>query len=302
MSASGGKSPYTGTGTFTVPAGTYTYTVTDANGTTQTTTITVTQPSAVNLSVTYGSISVNGGTTTLTATASGGSGSFTYKINNGAYQASGVFAGVAAGTHTVTVKDSKGCTATKTVTVTQPAGSGTLRIMLVSSTGISCKGKRDGRITVSASGGTSPYLFKTPWVPYSSDNYFTNLMPGTYKVTVKDATGATASIDVVVANSSLSCTSTSGRSSVSSLGEANDALRVSAYPNPSTNYFNVEVNSPVSEEIWIEAIDINGKYVYRGRGAANRKFMLGETWAGGTYIIRVIQGSTVLTQKVIKLN
>ena len=34
-----------------------------------------------------------------------GTGAFTYKLNNGSYQASNSFTNVAAGTHTVTVKD-----------------------------------------------------------------------------------------------------------------------------------------------------------------------------------------------------
>jgi len=52
----------------------------------------------------------------FTVSASGGSGSYTYKVNNGAWQSSATFSNLAPGTYTVTVKDSNG--AIKTISVT----------------------------------------------------------------------------------------------------------------------------------------------------------------------------------------
>lgn len=58
----------------------------------------------------------------ITVTASGSSG-FTYNINGGAYQASNVFTGLAAGSYTIGVKDLNGCTKTAAATVgTAPSG------------------------------------------------------------------------------------------------------------------------------------------------------------------------------------
>ena len=56
----------------------------------------------------------------VTVTASG-SNSFTYKIGNSAFQSSNVFNNLGAGSHTVTVRTSAGCT--KTATVNLAAGS-----------------------------------------------------------------------------------------------------------------------------------------------------------------------------------
>jgi hypothetical protein len=57
------------------------------------------------------------GTGTITVSASGSTG-FTYKLTGtGAYQASGVFDNVSAGSHTVFVKDAGGCEQSKAVTV-----------------------------------------------------------------------------------------------------------------------------------------------------------------------------------------
>lgn len=107
VSASGGTAPYTGTGTFSVTAGTYTYSVMDATYGVKSTSITVSQPSAVAATVSTGTISVFGGTTTATVSASGGTAPYTYKLNNGNYQSSANFSGLAAGNHTITIKDNK---------------------------------------------------------------------------------------------------------------------------------------------------------------------------------------------------
>lgn len=53
----------------------------------------------------------------LTVSATGSTG-FTYKLNNGGYQASGSFSNVAAGAHTVYAKDAAGCEKSQPVTVT----------------------------------------------------------------------------------------------------------------------------------------------------------------------------------------
>jgi hypothetical protein len=52
----------------------------------------------------------------ITITASGST-NFTYSLNGGAFQASNVFANVAAGNHNITAKDGAGCTGTTQVTV-----------------------------------------------------------------------------------------------------------------------------------------------------------------------------------------
>ena len=243
ISATGGQAPYTGTGNFTVNAGTYTYTVTDANGTNGTTTITVTQPTAIVATATAGTITVSGGTTTITAGATGGTPSYTYKLNSGSYQSTTTFSGVAAGTHTITVKDSRGCTATRTITITQPGASTPFKLILVSKTNETCKGKKNGTITVTGQGGTAPYTYRINFGSYSSNNVFTNLKPGFYIVTGKSATGSTSTLYIVISSSSVTCTTKMnetgrGNESTEATVESKPVevgeLKVNVYPNPTT--------------------------------------------------------------------
>src|SRR5690349_20047713 len=64
----------------------------------------------VTISVTANVTGANAGQSngSIAASATGGTG-FTYKIGNGAYQSSATFNNLAAGTYTVTAKNSNGC-------------------------------------------------------------------------------------------------------------------------------------------------------------------------------------------------
>jgi choice-of-anchor A domain-containing protein len=119
VSASGGTPAYTGTGAFSHAAGTYSYTVTDHNGCTATTTGNITQPSAVTLSLQVAGCST-GSNGSITATFAGGTGPYQVKIDGGSFTTQSspyTFTGLAAGSHTVTVKDANGCTTSDSITV-----------------------------------------------------------------------------------------------------------------------------------------------------------------------------------------
>jgi hypothetical protein len=187
VTGNGGTAPYTGTGTFTVSAGTYNYTVTDANGWIATTSITVTEPALVATSnsivVQYNPqptatssstpILCNGGTSVVTVSGAGGVGSY---VGAGSYT-------VSAGTHSYTVTDANGCTATTSITVTEPttltAGS--------TATSILCNGGT-ATVTVTGNGGTAPYT--------GTGNF--TVSAGTHSYTVTDANGCTATTSITV--------------------------------------------------------------------------------------------------------
>lgn len=181
--ASGGTAPYTGAGAFIRAAGTWSFTVTDAGGASQTTTTTITQPSAILISQSSTTITINGGTSTTTVTASGGTGGLTYKLDAGSFQGSNVFAGVLAGTHTITVKDANNCTNTLTYTLTQPSA----LIASSSAPSISCNGGSTN-VTVSASGGTPPY---------TGTGTFSRTA-GTFTFNVTDGGGAIATTTITI--------------------------------------------------------------------------------------------------------
>ncbi len=178
VSASGGTPPYSGTGSFSRVAGTYSFTVTDINGVKAVASIIVVQPPSLAISCSSGTITINGGTTTVTVNASGGTAPYT---GTGAFT-------VTAGTYTYTVRDANGCTASQTVTITQPA----VLTATSSATAISCNGGV-ATITVAASGGVAPY---------TGTGVFT-ARAGTYNYTVRDASGAQAVTSIIINQPSL---------------------------------------------------------------------------------------------------
>jgi hypothetical protein len=162
-------------------AGTYTVTVTDNVGSTATASAVITQPTAlVFQSPAISNVSCFGGNDgAITAAATGGVPPYFYDWSNGDTGASNT--GLTAGSYTVTVTDANDCTKTATYQVNQPA---VLEINLVSLNHETCNGENDGSITISVSGGTSPYFAE--WSNGSIGNTVTGLAPDTYSVTVTD--------------------------------------------------------------------------------------------------------------------
>ena len=58
----------------------------------------------------------------VTISATGSNGGLEYKLNNGSFQSSSSFTGLAVGNYTVAVKDSQGCTASISITFTESTG------------------------------------------------------------------------------------------------------------------------------------------------------------------------------------
>jgi gliding motility-associated-like protein len=137
-------------------------------------------------------------TGSIDITVTGGTAPYTY-----AWTGSGVVAGsqdqsgLAAGTYQVTVTDANGCSAPQqSITITQPALA--LSGSIVSQTNVSVNGGSDGSVSVAASGGTAPYMFRLGGGTYQASGVFTGLAAGTYSVTVRDAAMCTAAVTVVI--------------------------------------------------------------------------------------------------------
>ncbi|MEM6965779.1 MAG: M43 family zinc metalloprotease, partial [Bacteroidota bacterium] len=134
----------------------------------------------------------------ISVEAIGGSGAYTYSINGGTPQNSGVFLNLTAGTYTVAVNDGSSSLAIQ-VTITAPAQ---LVPFVVNQTPTTCAGNGDGTLILGASGGTNlsgqGYQFNFNGNGFSSNNVFTNLSGGLYTVEVKDDNDCTESLQVII--------------------------------------------------------------------------------------------------------
>ncbi|UTW63175.1 T9SS type A sorting domain-containing protein [bacterium SCSIO 12741] len=117
---------------------------------------------------------------------------YAYSWSNG--DSSGSLFNVAAGTYTVTVSDTLGCSDTSSVTITGPA-SGLVATAQVDSN-VSCKGFADGGASASGTGGSGIYTYS--WSNGIKIANLVNLDTGQYMVTVTDTNGCTSSDTITI--------------------------------------------------------------------------------------------------------
>jgi len=141
----------------------------------------------------------NGGTSHVSVAPQFGAGPYVFSWNSAPVQHTAT-ATLTAGTYIATITDNQGCTATASVTITQPAA---INIGMAS-TPTSCGGNT-GTVTATPSGGTGAYTYA--WAPIGTTSATaTGLSTGTYSVTVNDANGCAATASVAVTNPGITVT------------------------------------------------------------------------------------------------
>ena len=150
--------------------------------------ITVTAPPSI--STTKNNVSCyNGNNGQATALVSGGTAPYTYTWNTTPVITSATATGLTAGNYTVTVRDSKGCSNSIQVTISQPNAA--LTASITSQTNVDCYGNNSGSVTVAGANGTAPYTYAINGGAFGESGTFASLVAGDYTVTVKDANGCT---------------------------------------------------------------------------------------------------------------
>lgn len=146
-------------------------------------------------------------------------------------------------------------------------------------------------VTVTASGGTAPY---------TGTGTFANVLAGTYNYTVIDAKGCTSTATVTVNQLALRPSSNVSLTTTPSVIAAE--LNVNAYPNPSSNEFNVRVEGGTTEKVNIVVSGIDGRVIFKTGGNTNQRFSFGQSFTTGIYMVQIIQGNNVKNLKLVKLN
>ena len=116
---------YTGTINYTdLAAGQYTVNVRDANGCVFSTTITLTSgtgPTAADITSSNPDCNQNNGSINI-GDVTGGTAPYEYSIDGGNYTGTGSFTDLAAGQHTINIRDANGCLYSTTITLTSGTG------------------------------------------------------------------------------------------------------------------------------------------------------------------------------------
>lgn len=214
VSATGGVGPYTYTWNTTpaqftpiatnILAGVYTVTVSGVGGCTTTAVVnisntgapTVTIPTTVNVSCFGGN---NG---SANSNVVGGVGPFTYTWNSVPVQNTPNATNLTAGNYTLTVTGANGCTASASVTVTQPVTLTATNFKV----DVSCFGGNNGQATANGFGGTPPYSYL--WSNGQTTQSVILLTAGSYTCTITDFNGCVTTTTLTITQPPLLITST----------------------------------------------------------------------------------------------
>ena len=165
--------------------------------------LTLTEPNVLSATVTNTNVTCSGagdGTITITNPL-GGYGTYDYTVDGGAtWQASGNFTSLIPGFYNVQIRDraNQACVIilNGSLQLTQPA----VLSANVARTNVTCNGVNDGTITItSPSGGYGTYEYSIGG-PWQASGSFTNLIPDTYVVQIRDQAHPAC---VIVLNSNL---------------------------------------------------------------------------------------------------
>ena len=214
VTVTGGSDPYqyswsngaTSSSISDIASGTYKVIVTDAEGCSVTMSYPLHENNTLRISYTVSPTScLDNNSGAIDVTVSGGSAPYSYLWSNGS--TSQDISGLALGTYTVVVKDSLGCQTSARVSVFKKTFQVSPQI-----TQPLCSGDSTGSISLSISGGVSPYKFL--WSTGDTTSLVSNLASGIYHVTVTDSTGcSTLSTYSITSPNPLQATATIGNTS-----------------------------------------------------------------------------------------
>lgn len=140
--------------------------------------------------------------------ATGGLAPYMFSINGAPFQLSGDFTGLAAGSYHFEVRDANGCVSDRTLDITEPQP---FLAVIDGTDNVTCNGGSDGAVYATISGGTQPYSIDwtgpAGWT--ASTATITNLIAGTYSLTVTDLNGCASYsfIEVITQPSAIEITS-----------------------------------------------------------------------------------------------
>lgn len=189
------------------------------------------------------------------------------------------------------VTDAAGAVSIVPVTIAQPAAPLTVTAIPGSITVLN----GTTSVLVSATGGTAPY---------TGAGTFSSVAAGTYTYTVTDALGCSASqtVSVLPFVSGRPSAGTTARvaASASSPTLLSSTVLLNAYPNPFNSQLTLQLRGGTNGKVTISVFGMDNRLVYQTTGSSNTNYTLGSNLLSGVYLVKVQQGTTIQTIRIIK--
>lgn len=209
-------------------AGNYTIDIVDENAcTTSSSTITIAEPNALTTTVSSTDVtSCTGNDGTISIAVTGGTSPYQYSLDSGSTFTSGsTYSGtsLSPGVYGVLFEDANGCQTFASDTISNPFAY-TISAIVTNAT---CFGGSDGTVTISTSGGSSPFTYSLDGTTYQSSNVF-NVAAGNYTYYAKDNTGCVSFDAISVSEPSQITMSLTQTADVKCNGDQNAAVKINA--------------------------------------------------------------------------
>mgnify|MGYP000518920579 CR=1 FL=1 len=242
----------------------YLQTITDMNGCTVVLSDTVSEPAPLVLALdSVVDVSCKGlQNGAIYVDVTGGNGGYTYAWN-GTVSSGEDLMNVSAGTYTLIVIDSKGCTDSLEVTVTEPDSLIATYVLsqYVGGNNVSCNGAADGSFDISLTGGTLPYEFA--WSTSDTTEDLSVLGQGFYSVLITDGNGCSVTVsDSIIEPAVLTATISATDVSCNGGTDGTVAVNVTGGSGPYTMNWTTtngaQINNPVGVTF---RVDMTGQVV-----------------------------------------
>ena len=268
-------------------SGTYFCTVIDSNGCTDSISVVLLNPTPIVVTLAQNISPACFGDCTGAATvmATGGSGPLTWL-----WTPTGCIAqtcvGLCAGSYSVAVTDSIGCSVTTNVIITEPDALTANSTHTDETLAIA----NDGTATVIPSGGTAPYTYS--WAPTGGTNATaTGLDAGTYTCTITDINGCIISVIVTI-----------GTTNGVGIATTNfENLTVTIFPNPAQDHLQLILSTDQKNYLQLEIYNVLGEKVETldfGKVSAVNFTYNTIALTNGIYFFRVSSGEATTVRKI----
>ncbi|MEL6633840.1 MAG: right-handed parallel beta-helix repeat-containing protein [Bacteroidota bacterium] len=262
-----------------VGADIYTVDVSDANGCTLSTiTQTLTEPTPLTLdnATIVEPLCTGDVTGSIALSVSGGIGTYTYAWSDTTFGDNASIMNLAAGTYSVMVTDSNGCTLDTLFEIVEP-----LPIEATTATA-------EDSAFVTGTGGTAPYSFLWDAAAGSATtDTVTGLADGSYQVIVTDANG---------------CTDTAFVDVLTTIDGITDLEDIRLIPNPTDGRFTLDITMTQAAEIGVRIFDARGRQVMALENQYDRQvaYRVDLTdFAQGIYQVQIHINGQVVVKRVM---
>ena len=226
----------------------------------------------------------------------GGTAPYTYAWSNGETTPS--ISSLFAGTYSVTVNDNGGLISTTTVIIAEPARLALAGFVI----NVSSSGGSDGGVNLTTRGGTPDFSFA--WSNGATTKDIGGLTAGDYTVTVTDGYGCQASLSETVTEmaplhmggNSNTQANNNNHSLLAPNGSNGTNMNVSVYPNPTSDFLRVKLNSTESQ---ISVINDNGQIVAAQKFSSENPMVDVSNLPNGNYLVQVKTATETTTKNIV---